>query len=82
MRLQQKVALEDSINASYDEVINELSPEDIQMYESENVQLYHELQGLSEEVEQIEKNVVDIARLQEIFTEKVFKLYTDYEPIF
>lgn len=42
-----------------------------QIFESENVQLYNELKGLSEEVEQIEKNVVDIAHLQEIFTEKV-----------
>lgn len=50
---------------------DELSAEDIQMFESENVQLYNELKGLSDEVEQIGKNVVDIAKLQEIFTEKV-----------
>lgn len=50
---------------------NEMSPEDLQMLEQENKQLYIELKGLSEEVEQIEKNVVDIAKLQEIFTEKV-----------
>lgn len=49
----------------------DISPEDIQMFESENKQLLNELKGLSEEVEQIEKNVVDIAKLQEIFTEKV-----------
>lgn len=48
-----------------------LEAEDIQMFESENSQLLNELQGLSEEVEQIEKNVVDIARLQDLFTEKV-----------
>lgn len=47
------------------------SAEDIQMFESENSQLYNELKGLSEEVEQIEKSVVGIAKLQEIFTEKV-----------
>lgn len=41
------------------------------MFESESNQLYKELKGLADEVEQIEKNVVDIARLQEIFTEKV-----------
>lgn len=45
--------------------------EDIQMFESENSQLYNELKGLSEEVEQIEKSVFGIAKLQEIFTEKV-----------
>lgn len=47
------------------------SAEDVQMFESENSQLYNELKGLSEEVEQIEKNVFGIAKLQEIFTEKV-----------
>lgn len=50
---------------------SELSPEDIQMFESENVQLFNELKGLSEELEQIERNVVDIANLQSVFTEKV-----------
>lgn len=61
---------EDQINryALEDEHINS---DDIQMFESENVQLLHDLKGLSDEVEQIEKNVVGIARLQEIFTEKV-----------
>lgn len=47
------------------------SAEDVQMFESENSHLYNELKGLSEEVEQIEKNVFGIAKLQEIFTEKV-----------
>lgn len=66
----QQVALDDDLLKSQ-QPENELSAEDIQMFESENNQLYQELQGLSEEVEQIEKNVVDIARLQEVFTEKV-----------
>lgn len=50
---------------------DELSPDDVQMFESENMQLLNDLKGLSDEVEQIEKNVVDIARLQDLFTEKV-----------
>lgn len=50
---------------------DEISADDMQMYESENHQLYNEFKGLSDEVEQIEKNVVDIAKLQDIFTEKV-----------
>lgn len=68
-----QVALEEDMQKSQQQVEAEksLSPEDIQMFEEENVQLYHELQGLSEEVESIEKNVVDIATLQDIFTEKV-----------
>lgn len=73
---EAKVALDEDIQKSQqmvneEEEAKELSPEDIQMFEEENVQLYNELQGLSEEVEQIEKNVVDIAQLQDIFTEKV-----------
>lgn len=69
-----QVALDEDIQKSQqqvDEAEKSLSPEDVQMFEEENVQLYHELQGLSEEVEAIEKNVVDIATLQDIFTEKV-----------
>lgn len=50
---------------------NELSPEDVQMFEQENKQLLSELKGLSEEISQIEKNVTEIAKLQDLFTEKV-----------
>lgn len=50
---------------------NEMSAEDLQMLEIENKQLLSEFKGLSEEVHQIEKHVYDIAKLQELFTEKV-----------
>lgn len=69
-----KLALDEEIannQSSYIEDEDDLSPEDIQMFESENTQLYNELKGLSEEVEQIEKNVTEIAKLQDLFTEKV-----------
>lgn len=82
-RSASKVALDEDIQKEqlrYEES-SELSPEDIQVYESENMQLYNELQGLAEEVEQIEKNVVDIAKLQEIFTEKVVSQKHDIERI-
>lgn len=75
--LSGRLSLDEEIahnQSSYDEG-DKLSAEDIQMFESENVQLYHELQGLAEEVEQIERNVVDIAQLQDIFTEKVCFVY-------
>uniref|UniRef100_A0A0K8TS75 Syntaxin-18 n=1 Tax=Tabanus bromius TaxID=304241 RepID=A0A0K8TS75_TABBR len=78
----QRVAIDEDIQKtqmSYEE--NELTSEDIQVFESENIQLYHELQGLSEEVEQIEKNVVDIAKLQDLFTEKVSLQKHDIERI-
>ncbi|XP_037953974.1 syntaxin-18 [Teleopsis dalmanni] len=74
----KKVALDEDIQKSQqlvdeeeENAAKELSPEDVQVFEQENMQLYHELQGVAEEVEQIEKNVVDIAQLQDIFTEKV-----------
>ncbi|XP_058829279.1 syntaxin-18 [Topomyia yanbarensis] len=78
MIVSQDVELANSSSFLEDE---ELSPEDIQIFESENVQLYNELKGLSEEVEQIERNVVDIAQLQEIFTEKISLQKTDIERI-
>lgn len=68
---RNKMDLDDDIASRHALEQDQISAEDIQMFESENVQLYKELKGLSDEVEQIEKNVVDIARLQEIFTEKV-----------
>lgn len=77
--ISQDEELENSSTFLEDE--EELSPEDIQIFESENVQLYNELKGLSEEVEQIEKNVVDIAHLQEIFTEKISLQKTDIDRI-
>lgn len=48
-----------------------LASDDIQVFESENLHLLGNLKGLSEEVEQIAKQVNDIARLQELFSEKV-----------
>uniref|UniRef100_A0A240PLH7 Syntaxin-18 n=1 Tax=Anopheles atroparvus TaxID=41427 RepID=A0A240PLH7_ANOAO len=69
-------------HSMYDEYENDdLSPEDIQMFESENVQLYNELKGLSEEVEQIQRNVADIAQLQDVFSEKVTMQSPDIDRI-
>lgn len=59
----------------------ELSPEDIQMFESENEQLYNELSTVTEEVRQIESKVVHIAELQEIFTEKVLDQDKDLDRL-
>ncbi|KAG8453491.1 hypothetical protein GDO86_000209 [Hymenochirus boettgeri] len=49
----------------------ELSPEEIQMFEQENQRLIGEMNSLFDEVRQIEGKVVEISRLQEIFSEKV-----------
>ncbi|XP_017085452.1 syntaxin-18 [Drosophila eugracilis] len=67
-----KVAMDEELQKQQEADDDEpLSPEDVQLFEAENVHIYNFLQGVSEEVEQIEKNVVDIAQLQDIFTEKV-----------
>lgn len=58
-----------------------LSPEELQMFESENEQLYNDLNSLTDEVRQIESKVVHIAELQEIFTEKVLEQEKDVERI-
>lgn len=73
-RLFNKSATMDEEMSSRQDMEEEdaITADDIQMFESENLHLYNEFKGLSDEVEQIEKNVVDIARLQDIFTEKVF----------
>lgn len=59
----------------------ELSAEDVQMFESENEQLYNELNTMTEEVKQIESKVVHIAELQEIFTEKVLDQDKDLDRL-
>ncbi len=58
-----------------------MSPEELQMLEQENAALLNELNSISQEVEQIESNVVQIAQLQEIFTEKVLQQEKDIDRI-
>lgn len=50
-----------------------LTQEDLQTFEKENHQLFDSLNALNDEVKQIGGKVVEIARLQEIFTEKVLQ---------
>lgn len=54
-----------------------LSPEEMQILDKENSQLFHELNALNDEVKIIGTKVVEIARLQEIFTEKVLEQEVD-----
>lgn len=63
------------------EVEEQLSAEELQMFEQENEQLFNELNSLSEDVRQIESKVVHIAELQEIFTEKVLQQDKDIDRI-
>ncbi|XP_072238673.1 syntaxin-18 isoform X2 [Leuresthes tenuis] len=62
-------------------VEDELSPEEIQMFEQENQRLVSEMSSLVDEVRQIEGKVVEISRLQEIFAEKVLQQETDIDNI-
>ncbi|KAJ0175310.1 hypothetical protein K1T71_009451 [Dendrolimus kikuchii] len=75
-----------SLNLSENDVAvlsdeGELSAEELQMFESENLQLLNELNSMTEEVRQIESKVLHIAELQEIFTEKVLQQEQDIDRI-
>lgn len=60
---------------------NQLSAEEMQLFEMENEQLFNELNALSDEVKQIESKVVHISELQEMFTEKVLQQEKDIDRI-
>ncbi|GAA6112276.1 syntaxin-18 isoform X1, partial [Tachysurus ichikawai] len=62
-------------------VEDDLSPEEIQMFEQENQRLVSEMNSLVDEVRQIEGKVVEISRLQEIFSEKVLQQETEIDNI-
>ncbi|XP_047439080.1 syntaxin-18 isoform X1 [Mugil cephalus] len=62
-------------------VEDELSPEEIQVFEQENQRLISEMNNLVDEVRQIEGKVVEISRLQEIFAEKVLQQETEIDNI-
>lgn len=62
-------------------VEDELSPEEIQMFEQENQRLVSEMSNLVDEVRQIEGKVVEISRLQEIFAEKVLQQESEIDNI-
>jgi syntaxin 18 len=81
--LASNQSIEDDANSSRQQEIEGHGPsaEDLQMLEIENKQLLNEFQGLNEEVQQIEKNVMSIAKLQELFTEKVALQKNDIERI-
>ncbi|CAH1797127.1 unnamed protein product [Owenia fusiformis] len=59
----------------------ELSPEEVQLFQAENEQLFEEMNSMVDEVRQIEGKVVEISRLQEIFTEKVLEQEKDIDRI-
>ncbi|XP_071351116.1 syntaxin-18 [Trachinotus anak] len=92
---EEKMVKEESSEKSVSEVLDntvehlweegrvedELSPEEIQMFEQENQRLVSEMNSLVDEVRQIEGKVVEISRLQEIFAEKVLQQETEIDSI-
>ncbi|KAK7051135.1 Syntaxin-18, partial [Halocaridina rubra] len=52
-------------------VLGELSSEERQMLEEENLHLYKELMSNQEEVKQITRQVVELGQMQDFFSEKV-----------
>uniref|UniRef100_A0A673BEF9 Syntaxin-18 n=1 Tax=Sphaeramia orbicularis TaxID=375764 RepID=A0A673BEF9_9TELE len=81
-RLTGKSVLDNTVNPWEEgRVEDELSPEEIQMFEQENQRLVSEMNNLVDEVRQIEGKVVEISRLQEIFAEKVLQQETEIDNI-
>ncbi|XP_060581906.1 syntaxin-18-like [Ruditapes philippinarum] len=66
---------------SFNDSDEEISPEEAQMFEEENKSIFEEMNSLSEEISKIQGKVVEIASLQEIFTEKVLQQEEDIVKI-
>lgn len=52
---------------------NGLSAEELQLLQTENAELFDELNSMSDEVRRVQASVVRVAQLQEVFTEKVLE---------
>ncbi|KAK3789023.1 hypothetical protein RRG08_008346 [Elysia crispata] len=68
---EAQVALEEARVVENED--DQITAEEAQMFELENKSLYDELNSMVQEVRQIEGQVVEIAKLQEIFTEKILE---------
>ncbi|CAB4025119.1 Syntaxin-18 [Paramuricea clavata] len=55
------------------DVEHEFTPEELQTFEQENKRIFDEMNSLANEVRNIEGRVVEIAKLQEVFSEKVLE---------
>ncbi|XP_067935224.1 syntaxin-18-like [Watersipora subatra] len=62
-------------------VDEEITTEEAQLFKLENEQLYDEMNSTMEEVRHIEGKVVEISKLQDIFTEKVLEQDVDISRI-
>ncbi|XP_040563932.1 syntaxin-18 [Lepeophtheirus salmonis] len=59
----------------------ELSPDEIQLFQKENATMYEELRKTQTEVQSIENKVVKIAELQELFSEKILEQKDDIDLV-
>jgi len=59
----------------------DFSPEEIKAFEQENEDLYDDLMSLKDNVQQIQSRVVEITKLQEVFTEKVLEQKDNIDQI-
>lgn len=66
---------------SMDDVDDTPNTEEIQMFEQENQRLYDELSTVADEVRQIEGQVMEISKLQEIFTSKILEQDHDLDRV-
>lgn len=65
-----------------EEAVNNLSPEELQIFEEENEHLHAQLTSFLTEMHQIERNVTEVAQLQEQFTEKIVEQERDIERVY
>lgn len=76
------VTANNEANADQGDAIDEhLTAEELQMFEEENRQLFSNMSTLVDEVRQIEGRVVELSRLQEVFTERVLEQAGNIERI-
>lgn len=59
----------------------DITEEDARQFMLENQQMYNEFSSMSKEVKRIESKVVEISKLQELFTEKVLEQDRDIDRI-
>ena len=74
--IEKTIATKDSTSSDNDGVSDaehDFSPEELQTFEQENKRIFDEMNSLANEVRNIEGRVVEIAKLQEVFSEKVLE---------
>ncbi|XP_014667576.1 PREDICTED: syntaxin-18-like isoform X2 [Priapulus caudatus] len=77
--------LDTSWQEESDEVVidgDAISPEEMQMFQQENERIYEDMNNMVNEVRKIEGSVIEISKLQQVFTEKVLEQAKDIDRVF